>query len=344
MNKSANPSVRQNRKPSYGAIDLGTNNCRLLVAVPDHQGFEVVGSFSRIVRLGENLSISGKLSDAAMERTIDALKTCASIMQANGVQNYQAISTEACRRATNGPDFVDRIATETGITMNTISSQRETELTFNGCRTLLDDDKPFGLVIDIGGGSTELMWIEQAHTTSPYVSTYQSIPEGVVTLADKYGDTMTGQDGYERLINMITPWFDDFDNKCGISKAAASGNLNILGTSGTVTTLGALHLGLKRYDRSRVDGMVIDFESITAISRWLASMSCETRANHPCIGLERSDLMVMGCALLEAIIRRWNVGRLRVADRGIREGLLLESMMQDGHKLPKTCHVESPSP
>jgi exopolyphosphatase/guanosine-5'-triphosphate,3'-diphosphate pyrophosphatase len=341
MNKPVTPSILRNRAPSYGAIDLGTNNCRLLVAVPNAQSFDVVGSFSRIVRLGENLSLSGKLSDEAMTRTIDALKTCATIMQANGVKSYQAISTEACRRASNGLDFIARITAETGIVMNTIGSQREAELTFKGCCSLLDDDKPHGLVVDIGGGSTELMWIEQANMASAHVASYQSIPEGVVTLADKYGATMTGQDGYENLIAMITPWLDEFDNKCDISRATASGNLTILGTSGTVTTLGALHLGLKRYDRSRIDGMVIDFQSITTISRWLASMTCETRAHHPCIGQERSDLMVMGCALLEAIIRRWNVGRLRVADRGIREGLLLESMAMDGYEVPQSCGKKS---
>ncbi|MBT4888564.1 MAG: Ppx/GppA family phosphatase [Rhodospirillales bacterium] len=321
----------QHTVPAYGAIDLGTNNCRLLVAVPSEERFTVVGSFSRIVRLGENISSSGKLSDAAMDRTVDALKICAEIMEANGVKSYQAISTEACRRATNGAEFLDRVSRETKINIETITPDREAELTFSGCSPLLDNDKPYGLVFDIGGGSTELMWIEKANTSSPKVSMCQSIPEGVVTLADKYNDTLSGEEGYEELIRIITPWLDDFDSKCGISEAAQDGNLTILGTSGTVTTLGALHLGLKRYDRSRVDGMVIDFESITSISHLLASMTCESRATHPCIGPERADLVVMGCALLEAVTRRWNVGRLRVADRGIREGLLLESMTADGY-------------
>ncbi len=331
MDKSDTPLT-----PAYGAIDLGTNNCRLLVAVPksnpiDEIRFDVVGSFSRIVRLGESLSSTGKLSEQAMERTIEALKLCANIMKANNVTNYQAISTEACRRASNGQEFLEIVSRETNVNMAVISSQREAELTFSGCSPVLDTNKPYGLVFDIGGGSTELMWIEGANTLTPKVAAFHSIPEGVVTLAEKYGNDVSGEDGYEKLISIISPWLDEFDAKCGVSKAAANGELNMLGTSGTVTTLGALHLGLRRYERNRVDGMVIDFESITTISRRLAAMNHEARSSHPCIGIERADLVVMGCALLEAVTRRWDVGRLRVADRGIREGLLLESMAKDGH-------------
>lgn len=335
-NNAASHAAPQRQAPAYGAIDLGTNNCRLLVAVPNSDPknetrFNVIGSFSRIVRLGENLSSTGKLSDQAMERTIDALKQCANIMEANNVVHYQAISTEACRRASNGREFLEIVSRETNLNMEIVTPEREAELTFSGCSPLLDTDKPYGLVFDIGGGSTELMWIEGANTDTPKVAAYHSIPQGVVTLAEEYGDTLTGEAGYDKLIDIITPWLNEFDEKCGVSDAASKGELSMLGTSGTVTTLGALHLGLRRYERNRVDGMVIDFESISTISRRLASMNCVARASHPCIGPERADLVVMGCALLEAVTRRWNVGRLRVADRGIREGLLLESMNKDGY-------------
>lgn len=335
MDKQTQQRTLQNVVPAYGAIDLGTNNCRLLVAVPHEDDFNVVGSFSRIVRLGENLAHTGELSRVAMDRTIEALKICADIMKKNGVVQYQAISTEACRRATNGQEFLETVRRETSIDMITIDSVREAELTFSGCRPLLDKDKPSGLVFDVGGGSTELMWIDGADTDQPTITACHSIPEGVVTLAEKHGTTMTGEDGYERLIDLITPWLDEFDNKCDISNAARQGTLTMLGTSGTVTTLGALHLGLRRYERNRVDGMVIDFPSITHISRRLAAMSVEARASHPCIGEDRADLVVMGCALLEAVTRRWNVGRLRVADRGIREGLLLESITHSREALGK---------
>ncbi len=324
MVSAANPAA------AYGAIDLGTNNCRLLVAIPEGDSFRVIDSFSRIGRLGEGLSASGKLSQAAMDRTIEALHVCASVMQRNNVTSYHAIATEACRRASNGEAFVERVLAETGIVMETVAAEREAELTFDGCSPLLDADVPHGLVFDIGGGSTELMWIDQSGTHPPRLAAYHSIPEGVVTLSERYGEDLNGEQPYERILEYIDPWLERFDDAFGISAMAASGHLAMLGTSGTVTTLGALHLGLRRYERSRVDGMVIDFESISTLNHKLAAMTCDSRASHPCIGPERADLVVMGCAILEAICRRWPVGRLRVADRGIREGLLMRAMMSDG--------------
>ncbi len=314
----------------YAAVDLGTNNCRLLVAVPDtDNGFRVVDSFSRIVRLGEGLSRTGELCDAAIDRTVDALAVCAEIMQRNGVQHCHAIATEACRRATNGAAFSSQVESKTGLVLDVITAEQEAELTFAGCSPLLDDDKPFGVVLDIGGGSSELMWIDQSGTVEPKIAHYHSIPEGVVTLADQFGATMNNQQDYEDLITRISPWLDAFEAEAGTAHAMKNQQFTMLGTSGTVTTLGALHLGLRRYERSRVDGMVIDFDSIDALSSKLAMMTCDARASHPCIGPERADLVVMGCAILVAVCRRWPIGRLRVADRGIREGLLISMMAED---------------
>lgn len=316
---------------AYAALDLGTNNCRLLVAVPEAGEFRVVDSFSRIVRLGEGLGSSGRLSDEAMDRTIEALTVCAAVMERNGVKRYHAIATEACRRAKNGDAFIARTKAATGIEIEPVSSEHEAALTFAGCHPLLDDHAPYGLVFDIGGGSTELMWIDQTRPHDEKLRTVHSIPEGVVTLAEKFGSDAMDDDAYEDLLAHIDPWLEQFDREVGVSDATSKNDLAMLGTSGTVTTLGALHLGLRRYDRSRVDGMVIDRDSIKALNSLLASMTCDSRANHPCIGPERADLVVMGCAILEAVCRRWPVERIRVADRGIREGLLLRMMRDDGH-------------
>jgi len=319
--------------PRYGAIDLGTNNCRLLVAIPDDTSFRVIDSYSRIVRLGEGLAGTGGLCEDAMCRTIEALKVCASVMERQNVSRYRAVATEACRRGGNAPAFVDRVRAETGIELETVSCEGEVNLTFAGCCGLLDSDKRHGLVLDIGGGSSELMWIDQSSGT-PTVTTYHSIPEGVVTLSERYGGDCVGPDGYERIIADITARLDDFPAASDADEATRAGALTMLGTSGTVTTLGAMHLGLRRYERNRVDGMVIDFESIARLSRRLAEQDCATRSRNPCIGTERADLVVMGCAILEAVCRRWNVGRMRVADRGIREGLLYGMMRDDGHVSP----------
>lgn len=320
-------AVQDSRDQIYGAIDLGTNNCRLLVSAADanaDRGFRVIDSFSRIVRLGDDLNATGNLKEDAITRTIDALGICANVMRRNGVTHYRAVATEACRRARNRRAFIDRVRSETGLVMDVISAADEAALTFAGCSSLLDSDRPYGIVLDIGGGSSELMWIKQAGSNGAQLLHYHSIPEGVVTLADQFGPAMDSDTAYEDLIARIMPWFDDFDEKTDVSTAFKNRELTMLGTSGTVTTLGALHLGLRRYERSRVDGMVIDFESISSLSRKLAMMTDATRASHPCIGPERADLVVMGCAILEAVCRRWPVGRLRVADRGIREALLGE--------------------
>jgi len=315
--------------PAYGAIDLGTNNCRLLVAVPEDESFRVIDSFSRIVRLGEGLAGSGGLCNDAMERTLSALKVCAGVMRRQNVTRYRAVATEACRRGGNAPDFVARVADETGIELETVSCEDEVNLTFAGCGPLLDRNRSYGLVLDIGGGSSELMWIEQTDG-APRVAAYHSIPEGVVTLAERYGGDCVCDSLYGEIMDDIDTHLERFPAATQADEAARDGNLTMLGTSGTVTTLGALHLGLRRYERSRVDGMVIDFDSIRCLSGRLAAMTCNSRASHPCIGSERADLVVMGCAILEAVCRRWPVGRLRVADRGIREGLLQGMMREDG--------------
>lgn len=322
------PKNFQNQ-PRYGAIDLGTNNCRLLVAIPDQDAFRVVDSCSRIVRLGEGLAGTGGLCEDAMQRTIDALKVCAGVMERQNVTRYRAVATEACRRGGNAPAFVDRVRDETGIELETVSCKCEVDLTFAGCSSLLDNDKAHGLVLDIGGGSSELMWIDQS-SGAPEVVTYHSIPEGVVTLAERYSGDCVGPEGYEEIITDISARLDDFPAAEQADEATRNETLTMLGTSGTVTTLGAMHLGLRRYERNRVDGMVIDFDSIARLSRRLAEQDCATRSRNPCIGTERADLVVMGCAILEAVCRRWNVGRMRVADRGIREGLLFGMMREDG--------------
>ena len=319
---------RSGTAPKYAAIDLGTNNCRLLVAVPEDDAFRVVDSYSRIVRLGEGLAGTGGLCEDAMQRTIEALRVCAGVMDRQNVRRYRAVATEACRRGGNAPEFVARVRDETGIELETVSCEGEVTLTFAGCRPLLDSDRTYGLVLDIGGGSSELMWIDQSDGEAR-VAAYHSIPEGVVTLAERYGGDCIGPALYEEIIADIASHLDRFPAAGQADAATAEDSLTMLGTSGTVTTLGAMHLGLKRYDRTRVDGMVIDFDSIARLSRRLAEQNCATRSRNPCIGTDRADLVVMGCAILEAVCRRWPVGRMRVADRGIREGLLYGMIRED---------------
>ncbi len=330
----ARHSPKGPKGPVFGAIDLGTNNCRLLLAEPTNDGFHVIDGFSRVVRLGEGVSKSGRLSEAAMQRTLAALKICASKVKKLNAQKVRCIATEACRRAENGDSFLKTVEDETGLTFETITPQLEAELTLSGCSPLLNTGHERALLFDIGGGSTEIMWVNTERGHEPEATGILSFPMGVVTLAEDYGDVGLDPDLYAEIRGRIAKKIDPFCEHHAIQDAIRGGIVQMLGTSGTVTTLGAIYLGLERYDRSRVDGLTIPFKNIRAISARLAGM--QTRRQIPCIGADRADLMLMGCAILGAICDRWQLKTLRAADRGIREGLLM-GMINQNHP-----HVSEP--
>lgn len=308
----------------YAALDLGTNNCRLLVAKPSGDGFRVIDAFSRIVRLGEGVTGSGRLSEAAMERTIAALRICAAKMRRRQVTRARNVATEACRRAANGLEFLDRARHETGLHLDIITSGEEARLAVAGCASLLTADATRALVFDIGGGSTELMWLSRDGRRAPKLESWISLRSGVVTLAERYGGRNVSHDAFEAMIGDVAAELAPFAARNALAAGAAG--VQMLGTSGTVTTLAGVHLDLARYERDRVDGLWLDFGAADAVARRLRAMSYEQRAAHPCIGRERADLVIAGCAILEAIRRAWPVPKLRVADRGVREGVLLSLM------------------
>ncbi|MBV9522459.1 MAG: Ppx/GppA family phosphatase [Alphaproteobacteria bacterium] len=309
----------------YAALDLGTNNCRLLVARGAGGGFRVIDAFSRIVRLGEGLSASGVLSEAAMQRTLEALKVCAAKIAHRGVTRARYVATAACRRAANCGTFLERVRETTGIAIETITTEEEARLAVAGCAPLLDRRQPYAIVFDIGGGSTELVWLRLPAQSGRHAEILGSIslPFGVVTLTERYGGDVIAPDRYAAMVREAAASMADFAIRHEIARQLAAGTVQMLGSSGTVTTLAGIQLDLPRYIRNVVDGSMLGFAAIAAISARLAAMSCAERAAHPCIGSERADLVVAGCAILAAICALWPVGRLRVADRGVREGILL---------------------
>jgi exopolyphosphatase/guanosine-5'-triphosphate,3'-diphosphate pyrophosphatase len=310
-------------EPVLAALDLGTNNCRLLIARPlADGGFRIVDAFSRIVRLGEGVSLTGRLSEPAMVRTLEALRVCAAKMRRRGVTLARCVATEACRRAVNCAEFVARVRRETGIHLEIITAREEAELAFAGCSPLLDPAWPHAVVFDIGGGSTEIGWIGLGGRR-PELIGWLSIPVGVVTLAERHGSAPVPAALFDRMVGEVAALLGPFAASHGLGDAVPARRVQMLGTSGTVTTLAGVHLGLTRYDRNQVDGRHLEFGAIRRVSAMLAEMDCAARAAHPCIGRDRADLVVAGCAILEAICRLWPVGRLRVADRGVREGILL---------------------
>lgn len=317
----------------YGALDLGTNNCRLLIARPTGGGFRVVASYSKIVRLGEGLAESGRLSEDAIQRTIDALKICAEKLAALKVRRHRNVSTEACRRAENCREFFDRIHQETGLSFEAISVDEEARLALAGCQTLLDHEAAHALVFDIGGGSTEIVWAERGATRQFQIIDVLSLPIGVVNLAEKFGTRTVTLDTYRAMTADVAQHLPEFCARNGIGDRVGEGKVQMLGTSGTVTTLGAVHLELPRYSRSAIDGLELGFDALKNATDMLVGMSYRDRVGVPCIGEDRADLVIPGCAILEALCQSWPVGQLRVADRGLREGMLLELMADDGIKM-----------
>lgn len=324
------PPRRENDRRTYAALDLGTNNCRLLIARPSSDGFVIVDAFSRIVRLGEGLAGSGKLSDAAIERAIAALSVCADKLKRRHVTLVRSVATEACRRAVNGLDFVTRVYRETGIRLDVIGPGEEARLAVLGCQALLPEGEGPALIFDIGGGSTELVLCETAPDGSCTIIDWFSAPWGVVSLTEAEGGTREDDSAqalaaYDRMKTRVAGAFADF--AATLPRPVVPPRL--LGTSGTVTTLASLHLQLPCYDRRAVDGAIVPAGSMRDISTRLSHMTVAERAQLPCIGQERADLVVAGCAILEAIMDIWPADRLGIADRGIREGILRSLIARD---------------
>jgi exopolyphosphatase/guanosine-5'-triphosphate,3'-diphosphate pyrophosphatase len=315
--------------PQYAALDLGTNNCRLLVAQPAGSGFRVVDAFSRIVRLGEGLAASGVLSEDAMARALEALKICADKIAGRRVAAGRYVATEACRQAANCEVFLARVREEIGIEIEIISSTEEARLVVAGCAPLLNPRFPYAIVFDIGGGSTEIVWLRLwggGHRGRPEILGSMSLPFGVVTLTDRFGGTEVSPATYRAMAAEAVAALAPFERANDIQRHVRTGRVQMLGSSGTVTTLAGIHLALPRYTRALVDGSVLTFEQISVVSTHLAGLDLAGRAANPCIGRERADLVLSGCAILDAICAAWPVGRLRVADRGVREGILFDLM------------------
>lgn len=311
----------------FAALDLGTNNCRLLIGTPTRHGFRVVDSFSRIVRLGEGLEGSGALSDAAMDRTISALSACAERLHRRPVHRLAAVATEACRRAANGASFLARAAQETGLRPRIITPREEAELAMESCAPLLEPDDRRAILFDIGGGSTEIAWIRIG--PRPELIGYLSIPCGVVTLAERAGSNCFSLQGFQEVVDEIHARLVSFDRLHCIGQEIRRGGVRLIGTSGTVTTLAGVAMDLPRYRRELVDGMRLGAEEADDALAELFAMGRSGLSQHPCIGPDRADFVLPGCAVYAAIRRLWPVGELTVADRGLREGMLMRLMRGD---------------
>ncbi len=331
---SSPPAFRPNLGGIYAALDLGTNNCRLLIARAENGasgGIRVLDSFSRIVRLGEGVSgDDSELSEAAMDRTLKALSVCRRKIEKFELAGARYVTTEACRRAVNTAEFLKRAERETGLAIEVITTEEEAKLAFRGCASLLEPSPDRAVIFDIGGGSTEVLWVEVgADATRHRILDWQSLGRGVMNLAEDFGGHTLAEGYYDDMVGLVRSKLAAFDARNHIAEAVALGRAQMLSTSGTVTTLAAIHLDLPRYDRARVDGLRLSRDILAEAAARIRAMRASERFLHPCIGADRSDYIVSGCALFEAVAGLWPVTRVTIADRGVREGIVLGLMSED---------------
>lgn len=334
----------------YAALDLGTNSCRMLIAQPKGSQFHVVDSFSRTVQLGQGLEVTGRLSRASMNRTVSAMRICRHKIERHGVKRLRLVATEACRRAKNSAQFIRQVRRETGLELEIIEPEEEARLAVISCAPLVSTKTEQLLVVDIGGGSTELVWIDLtkvprperpraimrlhrgfSHDPGPFAAArvvdWISVPLGVATLRDQFSDV---EDDAARFALMSWFFEENLSEFSPYSSEQAREGFQIVGTSGTVTTVAASHLGLRRYDRNKVDGLRMTTDQIDTVIRDYLSLGPEGRRADPRIGKDRQALIMSGAAILQALMRLWPTDRMSVADRGLREGLLYAQMTADG--------------
>jgi len=326
---------RRGEAPCYAALDLGTNNCRLLIATSTPGGFRIVEAYSRIVRLGEGLTASGALQDGAMDRAVAALRTCAERIGRRNIAGMRAIATQACRAASNGEAFIERVKAETGLALEVITPKEEAQLSVAGCLNLFDREAAdAALVVDVGGGSTELSWVDlrdpsldrpggRFNPRALPIRAWLSMPVGVVSLAERFPEEGDQDAWFSAMVEDVKKRIQAFPHAERMREVFEQGRTQLVGTSGAITSLAGVHLGLPRYDRTKVDGLWMSEEHCRSVTNHLLSLTHAQRAQEPCIGPDRADLVLAGAAILRAVQETWPCARARVADRGLREGLLL---------------------
>ncbi|MEP1229046.1 MAG: Ppx/GppA phosphatase family protein [Litorimonas sp.] len=331
----------------YAALDLGTNNCRLLVARGNSNNFRVIDSYSRVVKLGKGLESTGRLSQESMDAAVEAISVCARKIKTKKVKRWRCVATEACRKADNGAEFLARVKAESGLTMEMISPRVESRLAVMGCVNLVDPTKDVALVVDIGGGSTELSWVDirklrdpntQFRVHRPPISAWASLPIGVVTLSERIPEHDDRETWYADMCAHVRDMIDQAGCATRFTKAFENGRGHLIGTSGTITSLAGIHLKLPFYQRDKVDGLWLRSQDAVNVARDMASRSPESRGQEPCIGEDRAKLLVAGCAITDVLCEMWPSKMIRVADRGLREGILIGLMNESKKPNKQSTH------
>ena len=338
---------QQTEQDLYGSIDLGTNTCRLLIAklIPTEDGrvFSPVESLSRVVRFGENLD-SGqtgtrRLSPQAVDRALMALEECKKLLQRYNVRHMRCVATAACRYAENTEEFVQEALNKTGIRVEVISPQEESELAVAGCAELFDEQFSHAIVFDIGGGSTEFVWTEILPDQGFRIVDSISFPYGFATSKEDLRDA----DKCLKITQSVSSAVNDFAVEYKIRELFHAGKVQMIGASGTITTLAAIAMDLDRYDKKSVHEVPLCRETLKYVFRYLSNTKYKERVEHPCIGQQRAESIMGGVALFKAIDEVLNIDPIIAADRGVREGILHTLARQNEQKSMGMKNTSTPT-
>ncbi|MES0370726.1 MAG: Ppx/GppA phosphatase family protein [Mariprofundaceae bacterium] len=314
----------------HASIDVGSNTLRLLIARPvpnspntaTAQAWEIIDYRHLITRLGEGLHESGRLSDAAMERTLQALQLFKSVIDHHQVASEQlrATATAAVREAKNGTLFQQQAEKKTGIHLSIIDGEEEAKLSLLGASSVLHEETSSDMLLfDIGGGSTEFVRSKNSSAIDAI-----SCKLGVVRLVEAHlhSDPPSTEDyltmkkaAHDHLEMVAEHW----------RKISGSAPKSLVGTAGTVTTLAAVQMNLVPYDPEQVNNHQISHENFISLRNHLLNLNHEQRQNIPAIEPGRADLIIAGLAIIEAIMEKWGYKSLITVDAGLLEGNWLDS-------------------
>ena len=302
----------------YAAIDLGTNTCLLLVAEWDGQELHPLVREMRVVRLGENLDRTGRISSTALDRATAALTEYRDIITSSGCQEMRCVATSAFRDAPNKDELTERIRNITGLEIEEISGEEEARLVHRAVQEAFPEETGERASVDVGGGSTEIIFDKQGHLHEVH-----SLPLGSVRLTERHfsHDPPAAVEVAALRDNISTVLEDS-----GLPTKVAS----LIGVGGTATTLAAIHLELEDYDPVKVHGRILKQRDLETILERCLALPYEQRVRLPGLHPGRADVIMAGTIILLAIMGHLQDKMIRISDRGIRWGIIAEMIRSQG--------------
>jgi exopolyphosphatase/guanosine-5'-triphosphate,3'-diphosphate pyrophosphatase len=301
------------------SIDIGTNSQRLLVADIINGGLKRLYTKKRIVRLGKGLTNGGKLSEERIKRCVDVTDEYFKDCEQMGAQKILPVGTSPLRKAENAEDVVTRIRERTGLDIVTLSGEEEGYLCFLGVAQGLGKDVSQSLIIDIGGGSTELICCT-GYNTKPQIL---SLPLGMVHLTETF---FLSDPPKSSEITNCEKVISDTLNTQGQWVACRSRESVMIGTAGTLTTLAAMDQGLSVYDPDRIQGYRLNREAVERILGEIRSRPRQELIGRAGLEPGREDVILAGTLIAKALMNEFDKGEFLISDWGLLEGIIVRHM------------------